>query len=584
MPNASSFIAAIREAPDDDTPRLVFSDWLEDQGEIARAELIRVQCELARLPTFDLRYPELHLRQLELIAEHEREWLGEWAERLVRWEFRRGLLHSVTLTPGPFVQHGEELFRDHPVERVALVEGWGQSLKTEAIAEVVAAPAMGEVRALETAGSRREEPLAGMYGGVVATSAWLAALAGADHVVRLEELYLNGDTRSGRQAIDLKAWRCFCGARQLRTLRHLDLRDRYSNDESAHLTEVVRLLEKASFARTLRTLSLAGCRAEDEAARQLASARLDRLEVLDLAGCNHLGQSGLEAILGATSWPRLHTLAVTVGSAVESLASSPFLAQLNALHVTGPWRHPDDRNMAAFLQSPALQNLTEFSLRAHCRFAAETVAGLMREPWTSNLRALTLECEDLTAEHLAPLFARRVPGPTPLHSLTLLDCDDIGAALAAWPGLAGLTQLNLARMYDQECERDTDELLRSPHLSPRLCRLDLNGSCRTVANVERLACCPGLAGLRWLGFGWNSLDAERVRLLLQSPYLRHVESLHLSSEHGTDSAAEETMIALTGPATWPRLRDVVVGSQTPRDAIAILSQHFGARLRVWSDC
>src|SRR5262249_12087028 len=90
MHTARSFIAAIRETPDDDTPRLVFSDWLEEQGEIARAELIRVQCELARLPTFDPRYPELHLRQLELIAAHEAEWLGEWADRLVRWEFRRG--------------------------------------------------------------------------------------------------------------------------------------------------------------------------------------------------------------------------------------------------------------------------------------------------------------------------------------------------------------------------------------------------------------------------------------------------------------------------------------------------------------
>ena len=101
MRNARPFLAAIRDAPEEDGPRLVFADWLKQQGEPARAAFLRVQCELARLPTFSHRYPELHLRQLELLAEHEVDWLGAWAERLVRWQFRRGLLHAVTLTPEP---------------------------------------------------------------------------------------------------------------------------------------------------------------------------------------------------------------------------------------------------------------------------------------------------------------------------------------------------------------------------------------------------------------------------------------------------------------------------------------------------
>ena len=43
-----AFIHSIREAPDDDAPRLVYADWLEDNGDPQRAEFIRVQCELAR--------------------------------------------------------------------------------------------------------------------------------------------------------------------------------------------------------------------------------------------------------------------------------------------------------------------------------------------------------------------------------------------------------------------------------------------------------------------------------------------------------------------------------------------------------
>jgi uncharacterized protein (TIGR02996 family) len=41
------FLRAIIAAPDDDLPRLVFADWLDERGHHARAEFIRVQCELA---------------------------------------------------------------------------------------------------------------------------------------------------------------------------------------------------------------------------------------------------------------------------------------------------------------------------------------------------------------------------------------------------------------------------------------------------------------------------------------------------------------------------------------------------------
>ena len=42
-------LAAIRSDPDDDTPRLVLADWLDEHGESERAEFIRVQCRMARL-------------------------------------------------------------------------------------------------------------------------------------------------------------------------------------------------------------------------------------------------------------------------------------------------------------------------------------------------------------------------------------------------------------------------------------------------------------------------------------------------------------------------------------------------------
>lgn len=44
----AAFLAAIRNAPDDDAPRLVYADWLDDHDDSERAEFIRVQVKLAR--------------------------------------------------------------------------------------------------------------------------------------------------------------------------------------------------------------------------------------------------------------------------------------------------------------------------------------------------------------------------------------------------------------------------------------------------------------------------------------------------------------------------------------------------------
>lgn len=45
-----AFIRAICEAPDDDAPRLIFTDWLYEHEEFELAEFIHVQCEFSRNP------------------------------------------------------------------------------------------------------------------------------------------------------------------------------------------------------------------------------------------------------------------------------------------------------------------------------------------------------------------------------------------------------------------------------------------------------------------------------------------------------------------------------------------------------
>ena len=49
MSDADGLLQDILANPDDDAPRLVYADWLEEHGEADRAEFIRAQIEAARL-------------------------------------------------------------------------------------------------------------------------------------------------------------------------------------------------------------------------------------------------------------------------------------------------------------------------------------------------------------------------------------------------------------------------------------------------------------------------------------------------------------------------------------------------------
>jgi len=78
MTDERALLAAIWEDPHDDTLRLVYADWLEDHDQNARAEFIRVQCQLALLEEED----ETPQRS-ELAAREQKLLPSAWA-RLMR--------------------------------------------------------------------------------------------------------------------------------------------------------------------------------------------------------------------------------------------------------------------------------------------------------------------------------------------------------------------------------------------------------------------------------------------------------------------------------------------------------------------
>ncbi|MBX9623425.1 MAG: TIGR02996 domain-containing protein [Gemmataceae bacterium] len=114
------FLRAVAASPDDDTPRLVYADWLDEAGDDAgraRAELIRAQCELERDPPPGRR-KELGARVEQLLKTLRKSWPKPLPSgRQPKVEFRRGFPEQVTMSALWFVGAAPVLFHRVPTLR-----------------------------------------------------------------------------------------------------------------------------------------------------------------------------------------------------------------------------------------------------------------------------------------------------------------------------------------------------------------------------------------------------------------------------------------------------------------------------------
>ena len=76
MSERAAFISAVINNPDDDTRRLAFADWLQEQGEADRAEFVRCQIAAAKLSEAEREASEPARRADELLDRYEELWRG----------------------------------------------------------------------------------------------------------------------------------------------------------------------------------------------------------------------------------------------------------------------------------------------------------------------------------------------------------------------------------------------------------------------------------------------------------------------------------------------------------------------------
>src|SRR4051812_11131858 len=107
-----AFLRAILDAPDDDTPRLVYADWLEERGE-ALGPFIRVQLQLPAMSDDDPRRWLLEAEEARLETELRQALAGKprppWAADMPGWAlrdwwgFRRGLIGWLSTTARKYI-------------------------------------------------------------------------------------------------------------------------------------------------------------------------------------------------------------------------------------------------------------------------------------------------------------------------------------------------------------------------------------------------------------------------------------------------------------------------------------------------
>ncbi len=454
----AGFLEAILESPDDDTPRLVYADWLDEHGgpgESLRAEFIRAQVALARLPAEDPHRADLDQRAQALHDACGAGWQPN-VPREVRYipnAFRRGFVALLSLPVNHWLAQPDRWNAVTPVEGLHFLNA-GSHVRDLAACRHLARLRWLSLRSLGAEGVQR--------------------LVRSPHLGRLEHLILRNNSLPDDSVL---------AAGELSGLVALDL-------DFNHLgLEGVRALV-LSLPR-LRSLSLAFNALGADGARVLAGLPdLARLAVVNFQG-NHLGPEGVRALASSPHAVGLRWLGLASNEAgdegARALAGSPYLAGLVRLGLYGNALGPDA--VAALAGSGCLGGLTELSL--------------------SN-------------NPLGPAGARHLAASATLTGLQTLNFnrtslgDDGVRVLAESPALTGVRRLYLQRNHITAAGAET--LARSPHLRG-LTALQLDGNPLGDAGAEALAGSPNLAHLTALGLQGTGIGDRGARALAGSRHL-----------------------------------------------------------------
>jgi uncharacterized protein (TIGR02996 family) len=350
MTERQALVKAMLADPDDDLPRLVFADWLDENGDPDRAAFNRLQVEGMRQTGDDRE--RLLTEAATILDRHYDDWLGPvsrfvWIndhresriEQLRRQPFRRGMLFRLAVREDEFIrpetqdllaawgaENGIDLLtltRDESVRaawsKLGTLAGvvvntlWGKYTGREPPAvDEVASPVLASVASLDATGATTDDPS-------------LRVLAHSPHVGLLSGLILN-DPHCTDVGLDALA-----RTHQLPNLRALNL----------NVQRRVRFTP-------------------DGVLKVLASGRLPKFTTLGLGSVSAVGFNfDLARVLNHPMAGRLTRLGLGVTNALTAVARSRQLTRLESLDLRGPRLELTSEGVTELLANPALARLRE---------------------------------------------------------------------------------------------------------------------------------------------------------------------------------------------------------------------------------
>jgi uncharacterized protein (TIGR02996 family) len=391
-----AFVSAVCESPDEDAPRLVYADWLDDHRRHERATFIRAQCRLAALKEWERGWWDL---RREGWPRSGPEACGPTPPAVAALQqtgrpiHRRGFIEELRAAHVPaFLSAAPSLFASVPLRVIEVREPTHGHL-----VELADSPWLARLRGLA-------------FGLGYADAPALARLGASPHAAGLRELRMRFGAVTGAGVAALVASPLFA------RLAVLDLSE---NDFAARIAApFANALADRPGELALRELSLArGGFGAGEAARLVGCPRLAGLTELDFSG-NHLGGAGVTAI-----------------------AESPYLRGLEVLKLSR--LEPGVPAMQALATSPVLAGVRWLELHTN-QFGPAVARALGDTEFLCNLSRLDLGHNPLGDKGVRALAES--PHLAGLAALDLGNCrvGDVGArALADSPHLAGLAHLAL---------------------------------------------------------------------------------------------------------------------------------------------
>ncbi len=367
---AEAFLQRIRAYPDDDAQRLIFADWLDEEGD-PRGRFIRVQLALAHLPEHDRAVSGLRVEERHLLATHREEWEAPLRGLVTGPVFRRGFMDEVKVEARQFLRYAHEIFATAPVRHVHLLDVGGS------LPAVMQCPYLSRLSALTVYAQHAGEPLA-------------RAIARSPHLAGLKALHL------GRNRLADDAAEQLATAPTLAGLEELDLSENEIGETGA------RALAASPHLSRLTYLELRENRLGPAGAEALAGT--DRLPALHRLGLsdNGIGAPRLHSLTRAHDLLRVPVLDLAMNDLTFAGAQTIFARPVSAnpaavrLRELDLGSNPlDDAGAEALAQSANLMDLTVLAL-SNCNIKDGGMRALANSPYLNRVTALDLSNNPIT--------------------------------------------------------------------------------------------------------------------------------------------------------------------------------------------